>query len=158
MKIKIASIIAITCLTGPLVHSNTPILFDLDFSEAFSNPTPEPQGTWRAGTNHFMEGWDWRFWDEARDGYYQMTDRVNPSGGGFEFFSYDDYTASQEAANQDPPDIRFLWPRGDTVNGVYTPSDWLFNSLFQEQLAGPTDGIFKAGDTIVSREEPRPLV
>ncbi len=125
-------------LSGSMAFSNTPLLEDTTFSA-----WPAMEGTkWRAGTNHFMNPFAWRFWDEAVDGYYTYESRIQPSEDGFLFYSYDDYEAAISGE-----DDRFL------INGQFVPSDKLYNSLFQEYNAGPTisffPGIFKEGDVIV---------
>jgi hypothetical protein len=95
--------------------ANTPILLNTDFSVLTGD-----DAEWIVGSNSFVGG----AWQAFISDGYTLDDRVDPSGSGFIYKSWDDGT-----------------------------SDRLENFLFQEYGAGPlgspTASVFAAGDVIV---------
>lgn len=114
MKKKITTMIAMGLLASSTAFADTTILENTSF-DGFDG--------WIAGSNKFLGG-VWQEFVEAPEAY-AFEDRVQPSGDGFVFQSWDD---------------------GE--------SDTLENYLYQEYGAGPASGttpneIFEIGDTIV---------
>lgn len=115
MHKKITTMAALGLFAATAASANTTILVNTDFSVLSGNDVG-----WIAGTNQFQPDWV-AFLNTAEDtAPYTIDDRVDPSGSGFVYISYDD---------------------GE--------SDMLENFLFQEYGAAPTNSVFETGDVIV---------